>query len=75
MTPDRVIIAVRAGIIPGQSDPALERRYSIDADEWESAPDQMALLAERIGAAQGYAELLMLQPERLNWVHVEWLWL
>ena len=75
MSATRVLLSVQAGIIPGEPDPDLSRQWSISSDEWEAATDTLALLAERVGQMQGYAALLMLQPNRLNWVHVEWTWL
>lgn len=73
----RCIVVVRAGVLPGRPDPAYTRRYVITADQWSSVDGerQNQLLAETIGRATGYANLLMLQPERLNWVTSEWIWL
>jgi hypothetical protein len=33
------------------------------------------VLAQFAGKAQGYAMLLMLQPDTVNWVRTEWIWL
>lgn len=72
----RVIIEVMAGIIPGTPMPEHTRRFVITSDEWHAdGVNQSALLAERNGQAMGYAQLLMLQPEALNWVKTEWIWL
>lgn len=74
--PARVIIEVLAGLIPGTPDPEFTKRYAITSQEWQDAGErQHQLLAEVNGKAQGYAALLMLQPERLNWVRVDWIWL
>lgn len=72
----RVIIEVVAGLLPGRDpDPEFTRRYHITSEEWAAAgKDQSTLLAERNGIALGYAGLLMLLPERLNWVRVDWIW-
>lgn len=76
----RVIIEVVAGLLPGK-DPEIEftRRYAITSKEWQDAADkpngQSELLATVNGKAQGYASLLMLQPDRLNWVRLDWIWL
>ena len=75
----RVIIEVLAGVIPGTAMPEHTRRFAITSKDWQTAgenPDgQMRLLAETNGKAQGYASLLMLQPNALNWVRTEWIWL
>ena len=77
----RVIVEVVAGLIPGKDpDPQFTRRYSITSKEWHDAAEvlpsgQADLLAEVNGKAQGYAGLLMMQPDRLNWVRVDWIWL
>lgn len=75
----RVIIEVVAGLIPGRDpDPELTRRWAITSDDWYGADDDTAravLLATRNGQALGYAQWLMLQPDRLNWVRVDWIWL
>lgn len=72
----RVIIEVVAGLIPGRDpDPSLTRRWGLTSVEWAEAEDQSAALAELNGRAQGYASLLMMQPDRLNWVRTDWIWL
>lgn len=72
----RVIIEVVAGVIPQKPMPEHTKRWAITSREWEDAgQDQMVLLAERNGQAQGYANLLMLQPQSLNWVRTDWIWL
>lgn len=73
----RVIIEVVAGLIPNQPDPTHTRRWAITTDEWHGrdAAGKTELLATRNGEAQGYAALLMLQPDRLNWVSIDWIWL
>jgi len=75
----RCLIEVTAGVIAGKPEEEYTRRYAITSAEWskarESKDQAAALLAERSGAAQGYASMLMLQPAVLNWVKVEWFWL
>lgn len=72
----RVIVEVVAGIIPQKPEGEFTRRYAITSKEWQEAGErQSQLLAEVNGKAQGYASLLMLQPDRLNWVRCDWLWL
>jgi hypothetical protein len=50
----------------------------VTSAQWRQAEKDgtgVEFLAEVAGRAQGYAGLLMLQPDRLNWVRVDWLWL
>jgi hypothetical protein len=71
----RVIVEVQAGVLPGTPEPEFTRRWAITSDEWDIAGDQSETLATLNGKAVGYAMLLMLQPDRVNWVRTEWLWL
>lgn len=72
----RVIIEVLAGVIPGTPEPEFTRRFTMSSEEWQKAGDKQAeKLAELNGRAAGYAALLQLQPDRLNWVRTEWLWM
>lgn len=86
----RVIIEVVAGLIPGKDpDPAYTRRYVITSADWHAAvvrdhetgpaggdnAHRVRLLTETNGAAQGYAAWLMAQPDALNWVRLDWIWL
>lgn len=74
----RVIIEVQAGVILGHPEPEHSRRWAITTSEWERCASddlRMCLLAERNGAAQGYAALLMLNMGSFNWVRTDWLWL
>jgi hypothetical protein len=77
----RALLEVTAGIIPGKAQPEYTRQYAITSAEWQKAREanvmghEQALLAEAAGKAQGYAHLLMLQPNQINWVRVDWLWL
>jgi hypothetical protein len=70
----RVIASVVAGVIPGRPDPQYTRQYVLTEKEWSEGSDGQAL-AEVNGRALGYAGLLMLQPDRVNWVRTEWVWL
>lgn len=75
MNSAKVIVEVQAGVIPGTPEPEYTRRWAMTSDEWEAAgPKAGEELAMLNGKAQGYAMLLMLQPDRLNWVRTEWLW-
>jgi hypothetical protein len=72
----RVIVEVTAGVVPGKTEDEHTRQYAITSSQWhEAGADQATLLAELNGRAQGYAGYLMLQPDHLNWVRVDWLWL
>jgi hypothetical protein len=76
----RCIIDVTAGVLPGHAEPEYGRRWTMSAAQWDEAqrqgPDQCAaLLSELSGQAAGWAAYLQLQPERLNWVRTEWVWL
>lgn len=77
MNATKVMIQVEAGLIIGQAIDELTKTFSISSSEWEEAgaAKQMELLAQRNGAALGYAMLLMLQPNSINWVDTKWVWL
>jgi hypothetical protein len=79
MTEDtaRVLLEVSAGLIPQRPDPELTRQYAITSTQWHEAGahGQFTLLAEANGKALGYAGLLMMQPDRVNWVRTDWIWL
>lgn len=71
----KVIVEVMAGVLPGDPEQEYVRRWFIGSEEWERlGVRQPEKLAELNGKAQGYAMWLMLQPDRLNWVRTEWLW-
>ena len=72
----RMSVEVVAGLLPGKDpDPELTKRWYLTSAEWYAeGADQSLLLAEINGRAQGYAMLLMLQPDRLNWVRTDWVW-
>ncbi len=73
----RFAIEVVAGVLPGTPQLELTRRWIVTSKEWRDAGDagkQGELLAEASGKAAGYAGLLQLQPDRLNWVKTEWIW-
>lgn len=67
----RLIIEVTAGVVPGTVEQEHTRQYALTSSQWAQAGKdgtQSDVLAELNGRAQGYAGLLMLQPDRLNWV-------
>ena len=71
----RVIIEVTAGIIPGQPMEQYTQKWAITSEEWQVSTDQAFLLAITNGRAQGYAGWLMMQPNSINWVRTDWIWL
>lgn len=72
----RVLLEVTAGLIPERPEPELTRQYAITSEEWAAdAGNQGRMLAEANGKALGYANLLMLQPDKVNWVRTDWIWL
>lgn len=78
--PTRALLTVTAGILPGRADPDYTRRWTIGAREFDDAMAQGVevageVLADRNARAIGYAGYLMLQPDRLNWVRTDWIWL
>lgn len=76
MNTARVMLEVQAGVLPGAAMPEYTKQWAISSEEWNAeGVDQSALLAEANGKALGYAHLLMLSPDRVNWVKTEWIWL
>ena len=67
-------IDVVAGVLPGTPMPDFTRRYFITSEDWNSGKEQGQMLAEMNGKAQGYAGMLMLAPQSVNWVKTEWVW-
>ena len=76
MNEARVLLEVQAGVLVGTPEHEFTKQWAISSEEWNAeGTDQSALLAEANGRMQGYAALLMLQPDRLNWVQATWIWL
>lgn len=74
----RLVLEVTAGLIPGKPEPELTRQYALTSSQWAQAGKdniELPVLAEINGKAQGYAAALMLQPDRYNWVRLDWVWL
>jgi hypothetical protein len=72
----RVLIEVTAGVVPGRAEVELTKRWAVTSAEWyEDAAKQGELLSTRNGMALGYAGWLMMQPDRVNWVKTDWIWL
>lgn len=74
----RLIIGVYAGIIPEQPEEEFTREYAVSSEAWSVAVQtgkQTELLDGATETAQKYAAELMRQPDRLNWVRTDWIWL
>lgn len=86
----KLIIEVRAAIIPGQPEGEYTARWSVSSKEWQEAEklDEALLAADdaghafhryllvnqRAAKADEYARLLR-DPSRFNVVTTEWVWL
>lgn len=78
MSQAKVLIEVTAGIIPQRAMDEYTKRWAITSEEWQAATDGAAqgfLLSSRNGQAQGYAAYMMMQPDTVNWVRTDWIWL
>lgn len=74
----RVMVEVVAGILPNTPDSKYTKRWTIDSDQWHKLKGpaaQLGALAELAGQAAGYALFLCLQPDQVNWVRTDWLYL
>lgn len=75
----RILLEVVAGLVPGKDPiPEYTRQWAITSAQWEEATAQGSaaeLLADRNGRALGYAALLALQPDVINWVRFDWIYL
>jgi hypothetical protein len=70
-------VDVVAGVLPGTPEPEFTRQWFISSEEWHSAQkphEQAMLLSDMVGKANAWATYLMLQPDRFNWVKLEWVW-
>lgn len=66
----KLILEVQAGVIPGEPNHDLTRRWVIG--EYEL--DDKNKLVDVQGAALNYAAILQ-NPEFVNWVRLDWVWL
>ena len=72
----RVLLEVVAGVLPGTPMPEYTKQWAITSEEWNAeGADQAQILSEANGKMQGWAMYLMMQPDRVNWVKTEWIWL
>jgi hypothetical protein len=79
-----VVIEVRAGMVPGQCEPALQRRFELGRAEWERMQSGDTSAWDRVhGEMVLYTLRLMSAAEathsgaaagRLRWVSVDWRW-
>lgn len=71
----RCAVDVVAGVIPGTPEEAFTRRFVVTSEEWHAeGANQAELLSDLAGKASAWATYCMLQPDRLNWVKLEWVW-
>lgn len=66
----KLILEVHAGIIPGEPMSEYARQWSLSAEEVQDAEAYGAA----VGAASYYA-LTLQQPQIVNWVRFEWIYL
>jgi hypothetical protein len=72
----RCAVDVVAGVLPGTPEPEFTRQWFLTSDAWNAKDaNQANLLCDLAGQASAYATYLMLQPDRLNWVKTEWIWM
>ena len=72
----RCAVDVVAGVLPGTPEDNFTRRFWITSADWhaEEGANQAELLSDLAGKASAWATYCMLQPDRLNWVKLEWVW-
>lgn len=75
MRTTRCAVQVDAGLVPGRPEPEFTKVWVIQSDEWHAeGASQDDLLCDLAGKANAYATLLMMRPDRFNWVKTEWIW-
>jgi hypothetical protein len=80
METTRMAVEVNAGVVPGVPMPEYRRVFTISDSTWQSAGEDASglaraqVLADANGKAQAWAIYLMMQPDRVNWVHTNWVW-
>jgi len=69
-------VDVLAGVLPGTPEEEFTRRFFITSEEWhaDEGKNQAELLSDLAGKATAWATYIMLQPDRFNWVKLEWVW-
>lgn len=77
MSDVRYAVEVQAGLLPGIPEQEFTRRWFVTSEEWARA-EQDGLEGLTAGGspwaeAQLYA-ISILNPNRVNWVRVDWVW-
>lgn len=73
----RYAVEVMAGLIPGRPDPEFTKRFLVTSKEWadESGNGSHAVSNESSPWAEAVAyAATLVDPSRVNWVKVEWVW-
>jgi hypothetical protein len=77
----RILIEVVAGIIPGTPIPEHTKKFAITSDVWyaegeyENRKEEAKMEVLKVyGLAQEYMRNLM-NPQALNWVRLDWIYL
>lgn len=68
----RCVWEVTAGIIPGTAEPEFTKRFGMTSGDYES-PYSSEIFTSRMTEAVHYAQQLH-DPNRFNWVRVDWIW-
>jgi hypothetical protein len=73
----RVWLEVTAGVMEGQPLDEYTKRWYLSEVRWgvSDEKERAEEMAQIVGRAQGYAALLCLQPDSLNWVDFKWRWM
>jgi hypothetical protein len=67
---------VRAGMIPGQPDPTLTKRWGLTSAEWDQGKG-LELFWERAAIAEAYArnlQMLCFMGRECNWTELTFIW-
>lgn len=71
----RIAVDVVAGVLPGTPEDEYTRQFFITSKDWyEEDANQAQLLSDLNGKAMSWANYLMLQPDRFNWIKLEWIY-
>ena len=72
----RVAVDVVGGVLPGTPEEEFTRRFFVTSEDWhaDEGKNQAELLADLAGKSSAWATYMMLQPDRFNWVKLEWVW-
>lgn len=71
----RIVVDVQVGLLPGTPMNEYSKRFAITSEEWHGTEDKATLLSEFNGKVQGYAIYWMMQPDRVNWVRTDWIYM